>query len=300
MGLSLGSIMGLESWAGPEDVQRGWPALVPPQDRSPILPCTRKPSRNPLGFFHFRSSSIDPSQQCLLSLCLPQSWNKHLPRPNPRTICLTVHESDTLYTVKAKIQDQHRLFFDGVQLDQDNLTLADYNIKHGSTLDLQEKMQIYVTEKRAGWTIALEVDNMDTIDKVKSRIQDREAFPKGQQYLIFGNKQLEDGKLTLADHNIRKESTLQLVLLPSRRGMTMTSMCICVNPPAGETITLDVDSYDTLGDIKMMMYFKVGSRPIQHRLIFRGRMLEGNHTLADYGIQKYSTLQMHLRHLCGC
>lgn len=82
--------------------------------------------------------------------------------------------------------------------------------------------------------------------------------------------------------------------------MTMTSMCICVNPPAGETITLDVDSYDTLGDIKMMMYFKVGSRPIQHRLIFRGRMLEGNHTLADYGIQKYSTLQMHLRHLCGC
>lgn len=95
-----------------------------------------------------------------------------------------------MYTVKAKIQDQHRLFFDGVQLDQDNLTLADYNIKHGSTLDLQEKMQIYVTEKRAGWTIALEVDNMDTIDKVKSRIQDREAFPKGQQYLIFGNKQL--------------------------------------------------------------------------------------------------------------
>ena len=63
-----------------------------------------------------------------------------------RKICLRgVHFSDTVYTIKAKIQEQYRLVFDGVQLE-DNHTLADYGIKHDFTLDLQEKMQIFVTE----------------------------------------------------------------------------------------------------------------------------------------------------------
>ena len=59
-----------------------------------------------------------------------------------RTIRLRVQPTDTLSTVKAKIQEQYHLVFDGVQLE-DNLTLADYNIQHRSTLDLEEKMQIY-------------------------------------------------------------------------------------------------------------------------------------------------------------
>ena len=64
--------------------------------------------------------------------------------------------SDTLYTIKAKIQEQYRLVFDGVQLE-DNLTLEDYGIEHGSMLDLHEKMQIFVTEMPADRTMALEV-----------------------------------------------------------------------------------------------------------------------------------------------
>jgi len=63
--------------------------------------------------------------------------------PTGRTMSLKVRPSDTLHSVKAKILEQHCLVFDGRQLD-DNLTLADYDIHHQSTLDLQEKMQIYV------------------------------------------------------------------------------------------------------------------------------------------------------------
>ncbi|XXG44019.1 hypothetical protein AAC387_Pa01g3922 [Persea americana] len=207
-----------------------------------------------------------------------------------KSVTLHVKPWDTIQNIKAIIHDkervapeQQRLIYAGRTLE-DSQTLAAYNILAASTLHLvicpTDKLQIFInTPERKN--IMLDVKIWYTVEDVKVMIESILGVPLNAQQLIHAETTLTDS-CTLINYNISQGSTLHL----------MSLVQIFVKTWEGKIITLEVHISDTINHVMAKIAKKLGTFPCHQHLVFSGRQLKNHLSLADYNIQKESTLQL--------
>ena len=106
-----------------------------------------------------------------------------------------------------------------------------------------------------------------------------------EQRLLFAGKQLDDSH-TIADCCIYWYSVIHLI--HEYKGMKINITTLSGN----NTISLDVESSDTVGHLKAKIKDEEGISLDNHDLLFTGKQLQDSRTLADYNICNNSILQL--------
>lgn len=83
---------------------------------------------------------------------------------------------------------------------------------------------------------------------------------------------------------------LAAVLSTAAWATSPTGFCLNVELPSGEAIALDVESGDSIDNVKQKVQNAAGVSVTEQYLYYGGKFLNNGRTLADYNIQKESTL----------
>ncbi|GKU85726.1 hypothetical protein SLEP1_g351 [Rubroshorea leprosula] len=176
------------------------------------------------------------------------------------------------------------LMYAGKKLE-DLDTLASYNIKDESVLEMvHSKFQVFV-KTWGGKTLILDVYGSSTVIDVKEMIFQKLKFPVYLQSITYAGKRLENEK-DLKSYNIHRHCTLQMVLAPSSRFLHVTV----------SALFLSVTDLTTIRTLKRLLNLK--GYPVKEVILNKVALCD-ECTLGYYGIKKNSKVVLCLEYISG-
>nr|GFA58452.1 hypothetical protein [Tanacetum cinerariifolium] len=173
------------------------------------------------------------------------------------TQTLLIERSDSIETLKLMIQEKSHIPKEMQLLStsyrrrliKQCMTLDDYGISYGDTLllDLGGPIRVDVFLIHSQRTVPVDVEILDTVDAVKSKIQNMEGIPASKQWLKGSATDADlEGYRTLADCEVGDGGTLYLQIAPMRININFY--------PTKEIICLKVDKTETIDNVKAKIH----------------------------------------------
>ncbi len=153
-------------------------------------------------------------------------------------------------------------------------------------------MQILIKDIQS--TVCMNVESGYTISQIKDMIQDKFGY-EPSSYKLHHNSKILDDCMKVEDYSIENDSTISIIVPLIGGGSEGTSKQIFIKTLQGKTMTLEVSDADTIQSVKNKIFEKEGIPVDQQRLVFNGKQLEDNMTIADYNIQADSNIHLVLR-----
>ena len=219
-----------------------------------------------------------------------------------QTFILYPLSTNTVREVKEDIErregipsSQQKLVFEGQSLE-DDITLKENRLPLQCTVHLIHQAPVaqpltILVRTLLGKTIALHINSGDSVRSVKRQIQEKEGYPPDQISLVFGGREMDDDA-TLTQYSVQQDSTL-LVSFRTKAALRL----MIVSQSTGEVININsLYPNDTVQALFGALQRQKQVHMETHRLVFHGKILTGQRSLGDCGLQDGSTVELYHGH----